>query len=729
MPEMTPDGSGFRVNTRLARFSNIPELSAMLSQFMILRRFKDVNGQVDRPNLYEGKPTAVKLPGSKQLKEFVKLLAKRAEAIRGGNVDPREDNMLRIVGDGRKAALDLRLAIPGMEDIALSKINISAQNIAAIYHHTAERKSAQIVFCDLGTPKPERTNYVKMRNHPDEPITCSDCGQSDEEMFVVPSRDVLCPACFERREQEEKQPIPSVFKNVYADLRTKLIQLGVHPSEIAFIHDAKGPAERSQLFEAVRDGGIRVLIGSTEKMGTGMNVQTRALAMHHLDAPWRPADLEQREGRIIRQGNLYPEVFSFVYIVESSFDGYSWQILETKAKFIEQFLTGQTDVREMEDIGETVLSMAEIKALASGNPKIMERVMVQNEIMKLEQLRLSWQSERRNSQRQLTGRKEELEQTEIRIRNLGTGAQVRDAHASEEFTMKIEERSYTERKPAGQALIEMACVQKLEAERNGREARKQAGTYRGFVMWLRTKPNSMRSMADVVSDPNGGVDIILEYGVPQVLIAHVSESDTGTIASIDAAIRSIDGEIKKSSERRDFLMREVETLDTLLKDPWEKAEKLESLAARLKVLDEELVKAGIDVKQDKAETQQENTVEEIIPEVEEPEPPMEFNIQAILQRIDEIHATMTMPVFSEEELIPVPTVAVDAIPVTLESVEELEQQAVSASLMAGFTRSILTGSSGQMSIDDFLEMPSRPAPRKGMSKADKKVAAGQMTLF
>ena len=355
--------------------------------------------------------------------------------------------------------------------------------------------------------------------------------------------------------------------------------------------------------------------------------------------------------------------------------------------------------------------------------------MVQNEIMKLEQLRLSWQSERRNSQRQLAGRKEELEQTEIRIRNLGTGAQVRDAHASEEFTMKIEERSYTERKPAGQALIEMARVLKLEAERTGREARKQAGNYRGFVMWLRAKPNSMRSMADVVSDANGGVDIILDYGVPQVLVAHVSESDTGTIASIEAAIRSIDGEIKKSTERRDFLMREVETLDALLKDPWEKAEKLESLAARLKVLDEELVKAGIDLKQDKTDMQDENTVEEIVVETEEPEPRMEFNIQAILQRIDEIHATMTLPVFPEEELIPVPTVAVDAIPVTPESVEELEQQAVSASLMAGFTRSILAGSSGQMSIDDFLEMPTRPAPRKGMSKAEKKVAAGQMTLF
>jgi superfamily II DNA/RNA helicase len=700
MPEMTPDGSGFRVNTRLARFSNIPELSAMLSQFMILRRFKDVNGQIDRPNLYQGKPTAVKLPGSRQLKEYVKVLAKRAEAIRGGNVDPREDNMLRVVGDGRKAALDLRLAIPGMEDIGLSKINIAAQNIAAIYHHTVERKSAQIVFCDLGTPRPHKDSVIVK--------------EGDENEATAP----------EATEEEV-----TFFKNVYADIKAKLVRLGVHPSEIAFIHDAKGPAERSQLFAAVREGRIRVLIGSTEKMGTGMNVQSRALAMHHLDAPWRPADLEQREGRIIRQGNLYPEVFSFVYIVESSFDSYSWQILETKARFIEQFLTGHTDVREMEDIGETVLSMAEIKALASGNPKIMERVMVQNEIMKLEQLRLSWQSERRNSQRQLAGRKEELEQTESRIRNLGTGAQVRDAHPSEEFTIKIEERSYTERKPAGQALIEMARVLKLEAERTGKESRKHAGHYRGFVMWLRARPNSERNIAVVVSDPSGGVDIILDYSVPQVLVAHVSESDTGTIASIEAAIRSIDGEIKKSTDCRDFLVREVETLDALLTEPWEKAEKLESLAARLKVLDEELIKAGIDLKKDTTETQDENALEEIVLEEEKPEPVLEFNINNVLQRIDEIHTTMTLPAFSQEELVAIPTVAADAIPVTPEAVEELEQQAVSASLMAGFTRSILAGSSGQMSIDDFLEMPVRPGANKGMSKAQKKVAGGQLTLF
>jgi hypothetical protein len=240
-------------------------------------------------------------------------------------------------------------------------------------------------------------------------------------------------------------------------------------------------------------------------------------------------------------------------------------------------------------------------------------------------------------------------------------------------------------------------------------------------------------MSDLVQDPNGGVDIILDYNVPQVLVAHVSDSDTGTIASVDAAIRSIDGEIKKSTDRMEFLLREIETLDTLLKDPWEKAEKLEALVARLTELDQELIKAGIDLRKDEAKEQDDNSVEEIVVEEEavpEPEQVLEFDIQAILQRIDEIHATMTLPVYAEEELMAVPTVVPNAIPVTEESVSQLESQAESAALVAGFARSILSGGIGQMSIDDFLEMPVKATtPKKGLKKGQKKVVDGQLTLF
>jgi hypothetical protein len=240
-------------------------------------------------------------------------------------------------------------------------------------------------------------------------------------------------------------------------------------------------------------------------------------------------------------------------------------------------------------------------------------------------------------------------------------------------------------------------------------------------------------MSELVEDPNGGVDIILDYNVPQVLVAHVSDSDTGTVASVDAAIRSIDSEIKKSTERREFLVREIETLEALLKDPWEKAGKLEALVARLTELDQELIKAGIDLRKDQAKEQDGNGVEEIVVETEaapEPEQVLEFDIHTVLERIDEIHATMTLPVYAEKELIAVPTIVPDAIPVTQESVARLESQAESAALMASFARSILSAGTAQMSIDDFLELPVKPAtPRKGMTKAQKKVVEGQLTLF
>ena len=565
--------------------------------------------------------------------------------------------------------------MPSVEDLPTSKINTAVWNIAQIYHRTKTWKSAQLVFCDLGTPKPHQDSTVVKEAKEGEEINLLEADNDEPE-----------------------------FENVYADIKAKLVRQGVKPSEIAFIHDAKNPAARSQLFQAVREGRIRVLIGSTEKMGTGMNVQTRALAMHHMDAPWRPADLEQREGRLLRQGNMYSEVFSFVYVVEGSFDSYVWQILETKARFIEQFLNGQTEVREMDDVGETVLSMAEIKALASGNPKIMERVMVQNEILKLEQLRLSWQNERRHSQRRLSTTQAELEQVNTRIAHLATGAQIRDSHTTETFSMKIGETSYTERRLAGQQLIELARVVKLDAERPGREARQKVGSYRGFVLWLRAKPNSERSMQALTEDPNGGVDVLLEYNVPQILVAHVSESDTGTVGSIDAAIRSIDAEINKSRERRDYLIREIQTLELLLKDPWEHAEKLETLAGKLSQLDQELIAAGVTVEKDKGPDEAENGIVEIdsagadAPE-EADAKAIRFDLSEILNRIDDMHAFM-MPL--EDEPIAIPTLEPAGIPVTLQSVVALEREAESAKAMAEFSRSVLSGV--QMRLTDLLDM-------------------------
>lgn len=679
MPEMTPDGGGFRVNTRLARFTNIPELSAMLSQFMIMRRWEEVANQVERPSLYSNKPIPVKMPGSPQLKEFVKVLAERAEAVRSGKIDPKDDNILKIMSEGRKAALDMRLLFPDAPDLATSKINTAAWIISDIYRCTTVQRATQLVFCDLSTPKLHQDSGVLR----------------DEEGEQV-----------EAGSEEADEPL---FQNVYADLKAKLINNGVRADEIAFIHDAKSPMARGQLFESVRSGRIRILIGSTEKMGTGMNVQTRAIAMHHLDAPWRPADLEQREGRLLRQGNIYREVFSFVYITEGSFDGYVWQILETKARFIGQFLSGNTSVREMEDVGDTVLSMAEIKALASGNPKIIERVVLQNEMVKLENLRASWQSNRRDSQRRLAANKDEFAQIQSRVEYLCQAVKLREANANEQFRIRISEKIYEERKSAGAALIEYTRILKNEAEHSGQEARKNVGEYRGFSMWLRVRPNRDRTMRSLIDQPGVEADILLDYGVPQVLVAHVSESDLGTVASIEAAIRSIDAEINKNNERIEYLKRQIDTFTTALAEEWEHAQKLESLVANLAVIDKELLEAGVRLSD--AVTQEEavecNEIEEA-----ETQPVMSaqaeidsevtvmFNLDEILDRIKQLVASTAAP---EEIAMAVSAFEAEptVIPVTPALITNLKERAQTAQALAELGEHLLIGSQRQLTLEDL----------------------------
>jgi len=599
----------------------------------------------------------------------------------------------------------MRLLFQDAPDLGASKINTSAWVISQIYQRTEAFKSAQLVFCDLGTPKPHKDSRVLKENDED-----SDNPELEEE-----------PA----------------FENVYADLKAKLVGHGVRADEIAFIHDAKNPTARSLLFEAVREGQIRILIGSTEKMGTGMNVQTKAVAMHHLDAPWRPADLEQREGRLLRQGNQYPEVFSFVYITEGSFDGYVWQILETKARFIAQFLMGQTDVREIDDVSETVLSMAEIKALASGNPKIIERVMVQNELLKLEHLRTSWQSNRRDSQRRLASSEKELEQVVTRIGYLRKAAEMRDSHPSEKFAMTVGSSIHTERRLAGQTLIATSQALKLEADRSGREARKQAGTYRGFTLWLRTRPTSERSMYELVRVDEGGVDILLDYGVPQVLAAHVTDSETGTVMSIDAAIRSIDGEISKNVDRQEYLTRQIETFKAALSEEWEHTEKLGNLTARLALLDRELLEAGVKLPDSTATTSEnidgeaievvrtENAMEEA---AETENAQVEFELEAILQRLDELHAVMPAP---EEPAVSITHPTQAAIPITPEAVSKFEREAQTAMAMADLSRSLLSGQ--QMSLEAWLVAhPVDQAGKKKSATRKKKTPVSdtvQLTLF
>ncbi|EWS59807.1 DNA methylase [Methylibium sp. T29-B] len=315
--EIAPDGSGYRMNTRFARFINVPELMAVFGEVADIRTAEMLKLPV--PALRGSKPRIVACPASSALKAYVRTLVERAEAIRMGRVKPQQDNMLAVTTDGRKAALDFRLVALGARFDAQGKVAACVREVLAVRQRTEVFRGAQLVFCDLSSPK-------------------------EGKAF-----------------------------SVYDDLKQRLIDAGVPVAEIAFVHDADTDAQKATLFKAVREGRVRVLLGSTAKMGIGANVQTRLAALHHLDAPWRPCDVEQREGRILRQGNECEDVEIFRYVTEGSFDSYMWQALETKARFIAQVMSGDKGLRSIEDVELAALSYAEVKALASGNPLVIEK--------------------------------------------------------------------------------------------------------------------------------------------------------------------------------------------------------------------------------------------------------------------------------------------------------------------------------------------------------------------
>jgi len=336
--EIAPDGSGYRMHTRFARFINVPELMSIFGEVADIRTAQMLNLPV--PRLRGGKPRIVACPASGALRAFVQTLVQRAEAIRSGRVKPQDDNMLAVTTDGRKAALDFRLVAPSARFDGQGKIAACAREVLAIWQRTAAFRGTQMIFCDLSSPKG---------------------GQAF---------------------------------SVYDALRQRLVEAGMPDKDIAFVHDAQTDAQKAALFKAVREGRIRVLLGSTAKMGVGTNVQTRLAALHHLDAPWRPCDVEQREGRILRQGNECEDVEIFRYVTEHSFDAYGWQTLETKARFIAQVMSGDKGIRSLEDVELAALSYAEVKALASGNPLVIEKAGVDAEVAKLSTLFSVWRNQR-----------------------------------------------------------------------------------------------------------------------------------------------------------------------------------------------------------------------------------------------------------------------------------------------------------------------------------------------
>lgn len=438
--ELAPEGSGYRPKTRFAKFFNLPELMATFKMVADVQTADMLNLPVPKANFH----TEVIQPNELQ-RTVVAELAERAERVRARAVDPSTDNMLRITNDGRKLALDMRLINPLAADDPNGKVATCARNVARIWAQTKDQRSTQLVFCDLSTPN---------KNTPIE---------------------------MQKKAEGVYEMIPDQFTDVYNDLKKKLMAEGIPEEEIAFIHDAKTEQKKKELFAKVRGGEVRILMGSTAKMGAGTNVQDRLIALHDLDCPWRPSDLQQRLGRIVRQGNQNPEVEIFRYVTEGTFDAYLYQLVESKQRFIAQIMTSKLPARAAEDVDETALSYAEIKALATGNPQIIEKCNLDMEVSKLNMLRASHLSQR-YALEELVLRKYPAEIKELNERIAGyeqDSARLAEHPKPAEgiAPMVLNGVIYTERENAGKAIIE-ACT-----HMNGAET-VSIGSYRGFSMLL-----------------------------------------------------------------------------------------------------------------------------------------------------------------------------------------------------------------------------------------------------
>ena len=420
--ELSPEGSGYRAKTRFAKFFNLPELMATFKQVADIQTADMLKLPVPKANFH----TEVIQPSELQ-QEMVRGLAERAEAIRAGGVDPRVDNMLRITNDGRKLALDMRLINPLAADDPNGKVATCARNVIRIWEQTKEQRSAQLVFCDLSTPK-------------------------DDGSF-----------------------------SVYNDLKKKLMEAGIPEEEIAFIHDANTEARKKELFSKVRSGQVRILMGSTQKMGAGTNVQDRLIALHDLDCPWRPSDLAQRLGRIVRQGNMNPEVEIFRYVTEGTFDAYLYQLVENKQKFIAQIMTSKAPVRVADDVDETALSYSEIKALATGNPLIIEKCNLDMEVSKLNMLKASYLSQKYALEDMVLKKyPEAITRLTERIAGYEQDVQLSAAHPKpqEGFVgITILDQPYADKEAAGKAILDV-CT-----KMTGSDA-VFLGQYRGFSLVL-----------------------------------------------------------------------------------------------------------------------------------------------------------------------------------------------------------------------------------------------------
>ena len=552
--ELKPAGNGFKERTRIANYTGLPELMSMFKQVADIRTADTL--KLDVPDCeYQ----VVQVEATSFQQELVQELADRADAINAGNVDPTIDNMLKITSDGRKLGLDPRLIDPSFEDNPDTKLNRCVENVARIHVETAEDRLTQIIFCDLGVPH-KATGESEVEGED------ADDAKDKKSIAEVESLEEECDFC------------------VYDDIRDKLIARGIPAEEIAYIHDAKTEQQKSDLFDKVRNGEIRVLLGSTAKMGTGTNVQKRLIAVHDLDIPWRPADLEQRAGRIIRQGNENKNVQIFRYVTKGTFDAYSYQTLENKQKFISQIMTSKTPARKCEDVDQQALTYSEIKALCTGDERIKEKLMLENEVKELRVLA----AEHRNTVFEMEDKIARFPGQEQKLTAI-----LADLHTDREalrklpinperklpvFKITIGDVEYTDRKEAAKALEDAVLAIKYA------DTPVKVGSFQGFDLSVTVNSNMM----------GGGMSACLKGAASHT--TKLIESFAHNLNRLEAALYNIDSRIERTQTDLAKLRLDHEEAQKIVAEPFPQQEELDSKEERLKVLTDELNQAAIEAK-------------------------------------------------------------------------------------------------------------------------------------
>ena len=517
--ELSPEGTSYRSKTRFSKFHNLPELMSLFKEVADIQTADTLNlptPEVIRHDVIV-KPSQIQ-------QDMVAELGERAEKIRQGNVDPSTDNMLKITNEGRKLALDQRLMNEMLEDNENGKVGTCANNIYKIWEENKEKRLTQLVFCDLSTPKQYEEKYDDEGNY--------------------------------------------VFTDVYNDLRRKLVLKGIPREEIAFIHEADNETKKKELFAKVRKGEVRVLMGSTSKMGAGTNVQDKIIALHHLDTPYRPADLTQRNGRGVRQGNQNKQVHIYTYVTEKTFDAYLFQMLERKQKFISQIMTSKTPDRTADDIDETALSYGEIKALATGNKYILEKTQLDSEVAKLKIIRQSYQSQIydledkivRSYPNQIKEIQEKVEALEADVKQLEDNTIPNQDGFSK---MKLKGIEYLDKEQAGKAILEV-CKSKTNPDNE------EIGEYRGFRLELGF--NSVEKQFTMTMKNKYSYSIFLG-------------SDTfGNITRINNALEAIKDKIPDEKLRIEDIEKQLETAKLEVKKPFPQEEQLKEKMKKLEEL-------------------------------------------------------------------------------------------------------------------------------------------------